>query len=449
MSDLIKNFEPVLTRGIGTLELTDINVYEQQGGYQALRKAIKEMTPAQVQDETMKSGLRGRGGAGFPTGRKWSFLPNDGRPRYLVCNADESEPGTFSNRMLIEYHPHQLIEGILLAAYAVGCAKSFIYIRGEMKYGAKVLEQAIESARAKGYLGKGILGSDFSQEIIVHRGAGAYICGEETGLLNSLEGRRGEPRLKPPFPALAGLYAMPTVINNVETLSNLPHIVTRGASWYTSMGTEKSPGIKIFSVSGTVQRPGNYELPLGISLRDLIFDVAGGLLPGRKFKAVQPGGGSAPLLIEKHLDVTLDYEAIAAAGSMLGSGAVMVYDDSVCMVKAAEILTSFYAAESCGQCTQCREGTNWQTRILQRILAGHGRESDLAVLRSLKNQMSGTTICPLSDASLGFIQSALVYFEDEFIAHNAGHTCGTSAIGDGSAAAGTAVAAVTREEVQI
>jgi len=434
-------FEPVLTKGIGTLNLKDISVYEQQGGYEALRQAVRQMTPKEVMDEVIKSGLRGRGGAGFPTGRKWSFLPPDIPTRYLVCNADESEPGTFSNRMLIEHNPHQLIEGVLLAAYAINATQSFIYIRGEMKRGYETLLKALAEARERGYVGEGILGSDFSQEIVIHRGAGAYICGEETGLLNSLEGRRGEPRLKPPFPAVVGVYGKPTIINNVETLSNVPHIVSRGASWFTSMGTEKSPGPKIYSVSGLVQRPGNYELPLGVPLREVIFDVAGGLLPGRKFKAVQPGGGSAPLLIEKHLDTPMDFESIAAAGSMLGTAGVMVYDDSVCMVKAAQILTSFYANESCGQCTPCREGTHWMSRLLARIEAGGGREEDLAVLRSMKQHMAGTTICVLSDASLGFIQSALTYFEDEFLAHFAGHTC------DGPKAGELGAAGRTLEEV--
>lgn len=417
-------FEPVLTKGIGQLNLRDIAVYEQQGGYQALRKAIKQMTPQEVLDEVVKSNLRGRGGAGFPTGRKWTFLPNDGRDRYLVCNADESEPGTFSNRMLMEHHPHQLIEGILLSAYAIGAAKSFIYLRGEFKRAYHVLSAALEQARAKGYLGQGILGSDFSQEIIIHRGAGAYICGEETGLLSSLEGGRGEPRLKPPFPAVAGLYALPTIVNNVETLSNVTHIIDRGADWFLSIGTEKSPGPKIYSVSGRVKRPGNYELPLGVPLREVIFDIAGGMLDGRKFKAVQPGGGSAPLLVEEHLDTPMDFESIAQAGSMLGTAGVMVYDDSVCMVRAALVLTTFYANESCGQCTPCREGTHWMARVLARIESGKGTPDDIEVLRSMRNRMAGTTICVLSDASLGFIQSAIKHFPEEFERHFAGEVCG-------------------------
>src|SRR5690554_5021499 len=357
-------FEPVLTRGIGTLDLTDIEVYEAQGGYEALRKALKEMDPAAVQQEVLDSNLRGRGGAGFPAGRKWSFLPDDGRPRYLVCNADESEPGTFKDRMLIENHPHQLIEGVLLAAYAIGAARSFIYIRGEFQRGYRVLVKALEAARRKGYVGRNILGSGWSQEIVVHRGAGAYICGEETGLINSLEGRRGEPRLKPPFPAVAGLYGQPTIVNNVETLSTVPHIINRGAAWFKSIGTERSPGPKIFSVSGHVRRPGNFELPLGVSLRELIFEHAGGMLPGRRFKCVLPGGGSSACLVEEHLDTPMDFESLAAVGSMLGSAAVIVLDDSACVVKAAAALTRFYANESCGQCTPCREGTKWLSRIL-------------------------------------------------------------------------------------
>lgn len=410
-------FEPVLTRGMGTLDLTDIEVYEREGGYGALRKALKQMDPASVQQEVLDANLRGRGGAGFPAGRKWSFLPDDGRPRYLICNADESEPGTFKDRMLIEHHPHQLIEGVLLAAYAIGASRSFIYIRGEFTRGRRVLLQAIEQARSKGYLGKNILGSGWDQEIIVHQGAGAYICGEETGLINSLEGRRGEPRLKPPFPAVAGLYGMPTIVNNVETLSCVPHIINRGADWFKSIGTERSPGPKIFSVSGHVARPGNFELPLGVSLRELIFEHAGGMLPGRRFKCVLPGGGSSACLIEEHLDTPMDFDSLAALGTMLGSAAVMVLDDSACVVKAAVALTRFFANESCGQCTPCREGTLWIHRVLTRIEAGQGRMEDLDLLEQVGANMIGTTICPLSDSSVQFVHSSMKYFREEYEAH--------------------------------
>lgn len=410
-------FEPVLTRGIGELDLTDLKVYRAQGGYQALEKVLRELAPGDVVQMVTDSGLRGRGGAGFPAGKKWSFLPDDGRPRYLVCNADESEPGTFKDRLLIEHHPHQLIEGIVLAAYAVQAVQAFIYLRGEFLEGYRVLQRALAQARDAGYVGRNILGSGFDLEIVVHRGAGAYICGEETGLLSSLQGGRGEPRLKPPFPAVAGLYGMPTVVNNVETLSCVPHIVARGPEWFRSIGPETSPGPKIFSVSGHVVRPGNYELPMGVPLAELIFEHAGGLRPGRRVKAVLPGGGSSPALTADHLDVPLDFDSVAQAGSMLGSGAVMVLDDTTCIVKAAYVLARFFAAESCGQCTPCREGTSWVARILGRIEAGQGRPEDLEVLKSLPGQMAGRTICPFSDASVGFLSSTLIHFEDEYLAH--------------------------------
>ena len=417
-------FEPVLTKGIGKLQLTEIDVYESQGGYQALRKALKQMTPAEVHQEVKDSNLRGRGGAGFPAGVKWGFLPDDGRPRYLCCNADESEPGTFNNKMLIEYNPHLLIEGILLAAYAARCTQSFIYIRGEFKRGYETLVKALAQARAKGYVGQKILGSDFSQEITVHRGAGAYICGEETGLLSSLEGGRGEPRLKPPFPAVSGLYGCPTIINNVETLCNVPFIVERGAAWFKSIGTEKSPGPKIFSVSGCVRRPGNYELPLGVTLRELIEEHAGGLRPGSTLKAVQPGGASSPVLLPDKLDLPLDFDSVPAAGSILGTAGVMVFDQNACMVRTALYYADFFSHESCGQCTPCREGTAWTARILRRLESGQGTPHDLEVLRSLRGTMSGTTICLLSDFSITFLQSVLNHFADEFKAHAAGKACG-------------------------
>lgn len=416
-------FEPVLTKGIGEVDLLNIDVYEKQGGYAALRKALSGMSPAEVQEEVKKANLRGRGGAGFPAGVKWGFLPDDGRPRYLCCNADESEPGTFNNKMLIEYNPHLLIEGILLAAYAANCAQSFIYIRGEFLRGARILNEALEQARAKGYVGNGILGSEFTQEITVHRGASAYICGEETGLLSSLEGGRGEPRLKPPFPAVSGLYGMPTIVNNVETLCNVPFIIDRGADWFLSLGTEGSPGTKIFSVNGLVQRPGNYELPLGVTLRELLEEHAGGMLPGRTLKAVQPGGASSPVLLPEHLDLPLDFDSVPAAGSILGTAGVIVFDETVCMVRTALYYADFFSHESCGQCTPCREGTSWSARTLRRIEEGGGTEHDLDVLRSLKTLMSGTTICLLSDFSITFLQSVLTHFEDEFKAHINGDVC--------------------------
>jgi NADH-quinone oxidoreductase subunit F len=413
---MIAGFEPVLTKGIGKVDLRDIDVYEKQGGYEALRKALT-MEPAAIVEEVKKANLRGRGGAGFPTGVKWTFLPNDGRPRYLCVNADESEPGTCNNRTLIFANPHQLIEGILIAAYANRITQSFIYIRGEFKRGAEVLMKAIEDARRKGYVGKNILGTDFCQEITVHRGAGAYICGEESALLNSLEGRRGEPRVKPPFPAVVGLYGCPTIINNVETISCVPHIIKNGAEWFTKITANpenpKSCGPKIYTVSGCVQRPGNYELPIGVTLRQVI-EIAGGLKPGRTFKAAQPGGSSSPLLGPQHLDVHLDFEGCAAAGSMLGTAAVMVYDDTVDLVEVALYWARFYSNESCGQCTPCREGTHWLERVFTRIVEGGGNEKDLEMIADMRKQMAGATICVLSDAAVFYPASLLKLFPEEF-----------------------------------
>ncbi|BAD40576.1 NADH-quinone oxidoreductase subunit NuoF [Symbiobacterium thermophilum] len=408
-------FEPVLTKGIGKVDLTNIDVYEAQGGYQALRKALA-MEPQAIVEEVKKANLRGRGGAGFPAGVKWSFLPNDGRPRYLTVNADESEPGTCNNRTLIYANPHQLIEGILITAYANRITQSFIYIRGEFKRGAEILMKAIEDARRKGYVGQNILGTGFSQEITVHRGASAYICGEESALLNSLEGRRGEPRVKPPFPAVVGLYGCPTIINNVETISNVPHIIKNGWEWYTKITANpdnpKSCGPKIFTVSGCVQRPGNYELPMGVKLRDVI-EIAGGLRPGRKLKAVQPGGSSTPMLTPDHLDVPMDFESVAAAGSLLGTAAVIVYDDTVDLVDVALYWARFYSHESCGQCTPCREGTHWLERVFTRIKEGGGTEGDLKMIADMQTQMAGTTICVLSDAAVAFPASLLKLFPEE------------------------------------
>ncbi|HLN62848.1 MAG TPA: NADH-quinone oxidoreductase subunit NuoF [Symbiobacteriaceae bacterium] len=409
-------FEPVLTKGIGVVDLRDIDVYEAQGGYQGLRKALTTMEPAAVVEEVKKANLRGRGGAGFPAGVKWTFLPNDGRPRYLTVNADESEPGTCNNRTLIYGNPHQLIEGILIAAFANKITQSFIYIRGEFKKGAEVLVQAVEQARAKGYLGKNIMGTGFSQEITVHRGAGAYICGEESALLNSLEGRRGEPRVKPPFPAVVGLYGMPTIINNVETLSNVPHIINNGAEWFTAISANpsnpKSCGPKLFTVSGCVKKPGNYELPIGVTLREVI-EIAGGLKDGRTFKAAQPGGSSSPLLGPQHLDTPMDFESVAAAGSMLGTAAVMVYDDTVDLVEVALYWAKFYSNESCGQCTNCREGTHWLERVITRITEGNGNEQDVQMIADMRTQMAGTTICVLSDAAVFYPSSLLKLFPEE------------------------------------
>lgn len=398
--------------------LPQIGVYESLGGYSGLKKALRELKPAEIIEIVKKSGLRGRGGAGFPTGLKWGFVPKDsGKPVYLCVNADESEPGTFKDRLIIEKDPHQLIEGTILAAYAIGCHQAFIYIRGEFCYGAEVLNRAAREAYEKGYLGKNILGSGFDLDVIVHRGAGAYICGEETGLLESIEGKRGHPRLKPPFPAVVGLYDSPTIINNVETLSNVPHIINNGAEWYAAIGVERNSGTRLFGVSGHVQKRGVFEFPMGISLRELIFDHCGGMRNGRKLKAVVPGGSSVPVLTADQIDVSLDFDSIAKAESMLGSAGVIVMDESTCMVKAALRISKFYAEESCGQCTQCREGTEWIYRILSRIENGSGRSGELELLLDICSNMKALTICPLSDAAAMPIESYIKKFYDEFAAH--------------------------------
>jgi NADH-quinone oxidoreductase subunit F len=408
----------ILTQNMHVANLPDIGVYESLGGYKDLEKALRDYKPADIIDIVKKSGLRGRGGAGFPTGMKWGFVPKDsGKPVYLCVNADESEPGTFKDRLIIEKDPHQLIEGTIISAYAIGCHQAFIYIRGEFCYGAEVLNKAVREAYEKGYLGKNILGSGFDLDLIVHRGAGAYICGEETGLLESIEGRRGHPRLKPPFPAVVGLYDSPTIINNVETLANVPHIIRNGADWYASIGVERNAGTRLFGVSGHVQKRGVYELPMGTSLRELIFEHCGGMRNGRKLKAVVPGGSSVPVLTADQIDVSLDFDSIAKAGSMLGSAGVIVMDDSTCMVKAALRLSKFYAEESCGQCTQCREGTEWIYRILSRIENGGGRSGELELLLDICANMKALTICPLSDAAAMPIESYIQKFYDEFAAH--------------------------------
>jgi NADH-quinone oxidoreductase subunit F len=406
--------EPVLTRGVGELALREIGVYREQGGYAQFERALTTLKPTDVLDATTKSGLRGRGGAGFPTGKKWSFLPNDGRTRYLVCNCDEAEPGTFKDRLLLEETPHQVIEGILLGAYGIGAHHAFIYIRGEFRRGYEIFRAALAEARAAGFVGANLFGTGYALELTIHRGAGAYICGEETGLLNSLEGRRGEPRLKPPFPAIQGLYQMPTVVNNVETLATLPHILRNGPEWFAKVGPERSPGYKIVSISGHVRRPGNYEVALGTSMRALIDDCAGGLREGRRFMGVQPGGASSACLFEEHLDLSYDFDTIAKAGSMIGSGAMVVFDDTTDFVKAAHVVARFFAHESCGQCTPCREGGDWITRTLARILAGRGVHSDITVLKSAGRQLTGLNLCALGDSIEPFLASVLNRFEDQF-----------------------------------
>ncbi|MGE3153834.1 MAG: NADH-quinone oxidoreductase subunit NuoF [Nitrospiraceae bacterium] len=393
--------------------LTD---YERTGGYQALRQVLGKVAPAEVAAIVTKSGLRGRGGAGFPTGIKWGFLPKDYQgPRYLCCNADESEPGTFKDRQLMERDPHQVLEGIAIASYAIGSETSYIYIRGEFALGASILERAIAAARAAGYLGKNIWGSGITIEIYVHRGAGAYICGEETALLESLEGKRGLPRVKPPFPATHGLYGKPTVVNNVETLANLPHIITRGPEWFASIGSPpKSTGTRIFCVSGHVQRPGNYEVPMGITFRELIYGQAGGMRSDKPLKAFIPGGASAPFLTPDHLDVKMDFESVAQAGSMLGSGGVTVMEEGTSMVWAALRLMEFFYHESCGKCTPCREGSSWLTQTLRRILDKRGRLEDLETLADLCKNIAGRTVCAFGDAEVSPILSTLKYWRQEY-----------------------------------
>ena len=410
--------EKVLLRNVGVPNSHEIDVYLERGGYQALEEALKEFTPKDLVDMVKESGLRGRGGAGFPAGVKWSFLPPGVFPRYLVCNADEGEPGTFKDRVLIEHDPHGLLEGIIISSYACQVEHAFIYIRGEYVFGADRLDRAIEQAYDRGYLGKNILRSGYDLEITVHRGAGAYICGEETGLLTSLEGGRAYPKLKPPFPATEGLYHKPTIINNVETLFNVPFIVLKGADWYRSFGTEKSTGIKLFSISGHVKKPGVYELPLGTPMRTLIYDCAGGPLDDKPIIAVIPGGSSTPMLPASVIDtVALDYEALAEAGSMLGSGAVIVIGQGTCIVDIVERLAEFYRHESCGKCVPCREGTDWLYKILRRIKHGEGREEDIDLLLDICDNIAGKTFCPLGDAALGPVRSSIALFRNEYLYH--------------------------------
>ncbi|MBV9944279.1 MAG: NADH-quinone oxidoreductase subunit NuoF [Solirubrobacterales bacterium] len=400
-------FDRIDEPGLNTLE-----VYERRGGYQALRKALG-MSPEEVLSELMDSGIRGRGGAGFQMGRKISFLPHGDMDKYLVCNADESEPGTFKDRELMQKSPHMLIEGILIASYAGEITRTYIYIRGEYDHQANILEAAIAEARDAGYIGEKILGSDHSVSLVLHRGAGAYICGEETGLLDSLEGKRGNPRLKPPFPAIEGLYHGPTLINNVETLATVPHIIRMGGKAYASLGTETSTGTKLVSVSGDVQRPGNYEIELGIPSREIIYGLAGGPFPGHEIKFWFPGGSSAPVLTKDDLDLPYDFDSMAKAGSMLGSGAIIVVDDSHTVLEVAMKVAKFYAHESCGKCVPCREGTNWTVKMLERIQAGEATPMDLDIMASVQEQIIGNCLCVLGDAMAMPIGSMVEKFRDE------------------------------------
>jgi NADH-quinone oxidoreductase subunit F len=407
----------VLLENIDEPGLATIEGYERLGGYSRLQKGLIDMDEGELVHELEESGLRGRGGAGFAMGKKASFIPKGAMDKYLCCNADESEPGTFKDRVLMQKNPHLLIEGIIIAARAAGASRAFIFIRGEYELQAQILEKALEEAKAKGYVGERILGSDFSLELWVHRGQGAYICGEESALLDALEGKRGNPRLKPPFPANQGLYQGPTLINNVETLCNVPLIVEKGADWFKSFGTEKSTGTKIVSVSGNVQRPGNYEIELGIPARELIYDLAGGPPEGREIKCWFPGGSSAPVLLPEHLDLPYDFEHMAEAGSMLGSGAVIVIDDSVPIVEVALRLAGFYRHESCGKCTPCREGTNWTVKMLERVDRGEATPMDIEIIAQVQTNIIGNCLCVLGDSMAMPIGSMIEHFRDEFEEH--------------------------------
>jgi NADH-quinone oxidoreductase subunit F len=410
--------ERILLRNIDDPGSHTLAVYTSRNGYRPWEEIVKNLKPEQVIEQVKASGLRGRGGAGFPTGMKWSFVPKDSpKPKYLVCNADESEPGTFKDRLLIERDPHAIVEGTLIAAYAIQSHTAFIYIRGELAYGAKVLEQAVVEATKAGYIGKNIMGSGYDLDLIVHRGAGAYICGEETALLSSLEGGRGWPKVKPPFPATHGLFGCPTVVNNVETLAALPWIIEHGAAAYAAMGTDKSKGTKLFSVSGHINKPGVYELEMGYPFMKFLEEDCGGVPHGRKLKGVIPGGGSMPVLRPDELEkVNLDYESVQAVGSFLGSGGVIVMDETTCMVRAAWNLARFFAHESCGQCSPCREGCHWMEKIFHRIEQGEGRKGDLELILNVSGNIMGNTICPFGDAAAmpaaAFIKKYRAEFEE-------------------------------------
>ena len=410
--------EEILLKNVRIPDSEKIDTYISLGGYKALEKAVETLRPDEIVEMVKKSELRGRGGAGFPTGLKWSFVPKDvPGPRYLCCNADEGEPGTFKDRVIIENAPHLLLEGIAISCYALSIQTAYIYVRGEFTLGAQRLMAAISEAESRGFLGDGILHSSFNLRVHVHRGGGSYICGEETALLESIEGKRGEPRIKPPFPAAVGLYESPTVINNVETLSNLPYIIMHGPERFASIGTKRNTGTKLFAVSGHVNKPGVYELPLGVSLRKLVFEHAGGIIHGRKLKAVMPGGSSTPVVTSEHLDVKLDFDSLAAVGTMLGSGAVIVMDDTTCMVQVALRLTRFYRHESCGQCTPCREGLGWMVKILEGIESGKGSPGDMGLLIDICSEISGKTLCPMGDAAVIPVQSTIRRFREEYESH--------------------------------
>jgi NADH-quinone oxidoreductase subunit F len=418
-------YEKILLKNMSQPGYTgSLEDYRGVGGYAMFEKVLKEMSPPDLIDIVKKSGLRGRGGAGFPTGLKWSFIPKDhSGPRYLCCNADESEPGTFKDRQLIERDPHQMLEGIGIACFAIGAHQAYIYIRGEFDLGAEIIQKAIRDAYEAKLFGKDLFGTGFDVDVILHRGAGAYICGEETALLESIEGKRGKPRTKPPFPAIHGLYQEPTVVNNVETLANLPYILKNGPEWYAGFGTSKSTGTRIFSVSGHVKRPGNYEVPLGITLREMIYEHAGGIRGDKELKAIIPGGASAPFLKPEHLDTGMDFESIAEVGSMLGSGGVTVMDVDTCMVWAAMNLMEFFHHESCGKCTPCREGSAWILQVLRRIEGGLGKPEDIDLLVSLCERIEGKTVCAFGEAEIGPILSTIKHFREEYETHIAEKRC--------------------------
>lgn len=417
--------QKIATRHFNTPDSHRLENYLKDKGYEAARKALTQMTPAQVIDEVKNSNLRGLGGAGFATGMKWSFIPKDNpKPKYLVVNGDEGEPGTFKDKYIFELDPHALLEGMIITCYAIGSHKAYIYIRGEYLKSIERVRGAIDEAYKKGFLGKGIMGTSFDLDIVVHQGAGAYICGEETALLESLEGKKGFPRLKPPFPAVIGLFGCPTVINNVETLACVGPIILNGASWYAQLGCEKNGGNRIFCVSGHVNKPGIYELRNGTTLREIIYEHAGGIPNGRKLKAVIPGGISAPLLTPDQLDVKMDFDSLKAVGSMAGSGGVIVMDDTTCMVWAAMVAARFFAHESCGQCSPCREGSGWVYRNVKRIYSGEGRPVDLANLPGIVGNIGGNTICAFGDAVTMSVGSYVAKFRHEFEQHIQDGRCG-------------------------
>ncbi|MBA3854936.1 MAG: NADH-quinone oxidoreductase subunit F [Gemmatimonas sp.] len=425
---------PVLSKHFGNPEARRLETWKSLGGYKALQQALT-MDPVAIQNVVKESGLRGRGGAGFPTGLKWSFMKlNDGKPHYLACNADESEPGTFKDREIMRWTPHALIEGCAIGAYAIGAETAYIYVRGEFTEPIARLEEALKEARAAGIIGNNAMGSGKKIDVWVHRGAGAYICGEETALMNSLEGKRGNPRIKPPFPAVSGLFGQPTTINNVETLTAVPHILNNGAEWYKAMclSSPKSTGSKLFSVCGNVAKPGNYEVVMGFSFKEFLYDLCGGPLPGRKFKALIPGGSSVPVItIDEAESVKMDYEGFLEVGTMLGSGGVIIFDDAQSMPRQLARLSRFYAHESCAQCTQCREGTAWMTKILERIVAGQGTFEDLDTIFDLAENMTGKTICVLSDSCAAPVTSGINKFRGEFEALIKGKRSSAVALGAG------------------